>query len=68
MTDPITCPKCGTRMAPGKALVQTFTPGTPDFPGDEMASTFSAGGTGRMIDCHKCEGCGWSVTKGEDDE
>ena len=49
-------------MHPGKAIAQTFTAGTPDFPGDTHASTFSAGGPGVMVDCLKCGDCGWSVT------
>lgn len=40
----------------------TLVPGEPDFPGDEYASTFSAGGPGAVIDCLKCSSCGWSVT------
>lgn len=57
------CRKCGAEMQPGKALAQTFVPGSPDFPGDKHASTFSAGGPGEMVDCLKCPACGWSVTK-----
>jgi hypothetical protein len=57
--------KCGGKMRPGKALAQTFTGGTPDFPGDDHVSTMSAGGPGKMIDCMKCEKCGWSVTTEE---
>ncbi len=49
-------------MAEGQALSQTFT-GSPDFPGDEHASTLSPGGPGQMIDCMKCQDCGWSVTE-----
>lgn len=59
-----TCRKCGGPMVPGIATGQTFTPGTPDFPGDKTACTVSAGGPGVLIDCMKCETCGWSVTKG----
>ena len=56
------CRKCGGEMKPSKATDQTFTGGTPDFPGDTHAATLSAGGPGKMIDCMKCESCGWSVT------
>lgn len=56
--DPI-CRRCGGQMKPGIALEQTYT-GRPDFPGGE-AVTMSAGGPGRLIDCMKCEKCGWSV-------
>ena len=59
-----TCRKCGATMQPGKALAQTFVGGSPDFPGDDHATTFSAGGHGQMIDCLKCPECGWSVTDG----
>ena len=54
------CRKCGTDMAPGKALVQTFTRGSPDLGGEVM--TFSAGGPGKLIDCWKCVACGHSIT------
>ena len=57
-----TCRKCGATMQPGRALAQTFVGGVPDFPGDDHASTFSAGGPGQMIDCLKCPECGWSAT------
>ena len=63
-----TCRKCGGTMRSSKALAQTLTAGTPDFPDDTHASTFSAGGPGELINCMKCEACGWSVTKGESDE
>ena len=60
-----TCRKCRTPMAPGKAIEQTYVGGTPDFPGDKHATTFSAGGPGVLIDVMKCPKCGWSVTAGE---
>ena len=56
------CRKCGAPMEVGIAMGQTFTPGTPDFPGDKEAVTFSAGGPGEVIRAYKCTGCGWSVT------
>lgn len=56
-----TCAKCGGEMEPSHALEQTFTPGSPDFPGSDIV-TMSAGGPGRMIPCRKCKACGWSVT------
>lgn len=62
MSEP-SCRKCGGRMRPGIATEQTYT-GTPDFPGDTHVSTMSPGGPGAVIDCMKCEACGWSVTKG----
>lgn len=57
-----TCRKCGGTMKPGKATRQTLVGGMPDFPGDKHATTLSAGGPGKLIDCMKCERCGWSVT------
>ena len=56
------CKKCGGTMKPSKALQQTYTSGMPDFPGDDVGVTISAGGPGKLIDCLKCEKCGWSVT------
>jgi hypothetical protein len=56
------CRKCGAPMAEGIAMGQTFTPGSPDFPGDKEAVTFSAGGPGEVIRAQKCTACGWSVT------
>jgi hypothetical protein len=57
------CRKCGGNMVAGKAIQQTLT-GTPDFPGDTTAVTLSPGGSGKLIDCMKCDKCGWSVTDG----
>ncbi len=54
------CRRCGGRMKRGIALEQTYT-GSPDFPGGE-AVTMSPGGSGRLVECMKCEKCGWSVT------
>jgi len=56
-----TCKKCGGAMKPGKAIAQTWT-GLPDFPGDKHCVTLSPGGSGKLIDCMKCEECGWSMT------
>jgi hypothetical protein len=61
-----TCRRCGSEMRPGIAMSQTATPGALDFPGDREASTFSAGGPGKLVQCMKCPECGWSVTGGED--
>lgn len=58
------CKKCSGAMKPGKAISQTFT-GVPDFPGDDYCATISPGGSGKLIDCMKCELCGWSVTSNE---
>lgn len=60
------CRKCGGAMKPGKAMWQTFI-GAPDFPGDkgtELGCTISPGGPGKLIDCMKCEQCGWSLVGG----
>jgi hypothetical protein len=55
------CRKCKTEMVPGIATAQTYVGGMPDFPGDTHASTFSAGGPGKVIDCWKCPNCGHST-------
>lgn len=57
----IRCKKCGGEMKDGIALKQTIT-GTPDFHGDNYATTVSPGGPGIIISCRKCLCCGWSVT------
>lgn len=57
-----TCRKCGGTMQPGHALGQTYTSGTPDDLGATDGQTMSVGGPGVLIDCRKCEDCGWSVT------
>lgn len=54
-----TCRKCGGDMKPGLAMGQTVT-GMPDFIGGEVC-TVSPGGPGKLIECSKCEECGWSV-------
>lgn len=56
------CRKCGGTMKQGKALAQTYVGGMPDFEDDDHSTTFSAGGSGKMVDCMKCEDCGWSIT------
>lgn len=53
------CRRCGGRMKRGIALEQTYT-GSPDFPGGKVV-TMSPGGPGRLVECMKCEKCGWSV-------
>lgn len=50
------CRKCGGAMKPGKAMGQTVECS------DE--GTCSPAGPGKLIDCMKCEVCGWSVTAG----
>ena len=56
-----TCKKCGGAMKHGKAILQAWT-GIPDFHGDKDCVTLSQGGSGKLIDCVKCEKCGWSMT------
>lgn len=58
----MTCKKCNGPMKPGQAIAQTFTSGAPDFTGDKHGITMSAGGPGKLVDCLKCEVCGWSTT------
>ncbi len=53
------CKKCGGEMKQGKALEQSFS-GKPDFIGGSVC-TVSPDGTANLIDCMKCEKCGWSV-------
>lgn len=59
------CSRCDKEMQPGIALAQTFTAGSKDFTSDAYAVTFSAGGPGKIIECAKCQSCGYSVTKQE---
>lgn len=58
------CKKCGGAMKASKAIQNTVV-ASPDFPGDtgkERGCTLNYGGPGKLIDCLKCEKCGWSVT------
>lgn len=56
------CKRCGGIMHPGIAMGQTWRAGIPDFPGQDTCITMSPGGPGRVVDCMKCEACGWSRT------
>ncbi len=56
------CKRCGGIMRPGIAMGQTWSAGIPDFPGQDTCITMAPGGPGRVIDCMKCEACGWSQT------
>ena len=60
----MTCPKCGGKLNEGQALLDIMT-GTPDFPGDDYVCTVSPSGKAKLVDCWKCETCGYSVTRGE---
>jgi len=60
--DPRTiCRKCGAPMRPGKAIV-TLATGTSDFGDGDVATMSPDPSKPKMIDCLKCEQCGWSVT------
>lgn len=59
---------CNSAMTASKAIAQTFTSGLPDFPGQKYGITFSPGGPGKLIDCLKCQECGWSVTNPKEAE
>jgi len=54
-----TCRKCGGAMKPGQAFRNIATCGSLDM---GEAVTFSEGTEAELIDCMKCEKCGWSVT------
>jgi hypothetical protein len=56
------CKKCGGNMTPGKAIENGYS-GYPDFPGDKYACTVSVDPKKwKLVDCLKCEKCGWSTT------
>jgi hypothetical protein len=52
-------------MSLGKALVDRLS-GMPDFIGDDVVCTLSPSGKADLVDCYKCPGCGYSVTKGKE--
>lgn len=52
------CPRCGGTMLPGVAIQNTAV-GIQDM---GEVCTMSYGGPGKMIECLKCEKCGYSVT------
>jgi hypothetical protein len=55
------CKRCGGAMKPGVATGQTAVALRPSR-GPNDCRTYYAGGTGKLIACMKCAGCGWSVT------
>ena len=57
------CKKCGGDMKPSKAIVCKAT-GTADFAGAEVVTVSPDPRQPVLIDCSKCEKCGWSVTNG----
>jgi hypothetical protein len=48
-------------MKKSKALIETFVGGMLDFPNDKYPVTVHAGGSGKLVDCWKCEKCGYSI-------
>jgi ribosomal protein S27AE len=59
------CPRCGASLFLGKALMNQAQAGLPDFPGDsgiQPGQTFSFSGEAKMVECLKCEKCGYSRT------
>lgn len=56
------CPKCRLSLVPGLAILQTYTTSIPDFIGEDRGITVSPGGPGRLAECLKCPGCGYSKT------
>ena len=65
MTKTPTCRRCEVPMGHGIATGQTYVGGLPDFEGDKHSSTFSVGGSGKVINVWKCPDCGSSISKGE---
>ena len=62
MTDTEWCPRCKAgKLRPGKAIEQTWVAGIGDFDSREFGITMSAGGPGKLIDCLKCDACGYSI-------
>lgn len=53
------CTKCGGEMKPSKAIAQTIV-GDPEWQDSDVA-TKHYGGPGVLIDCLKCEKCGFSM-------
>jgi len=53
--------KCNGNMKKSKALIETFVGGMLDFPNDKYPVTVHAGGSGKLVDCWKCEKCGYSI-------
>lgn len=49
-------------MVSGQAIQQTFTSGSPDFPGESVGITLSPGGPGKLVNVLKCRDCGHSFT------
>ena len=59
------CRKCGGTMRPGKALVNGWS-GSDDM--GEVCTVSADPKLHKLIDCMKCEKCGWSVSIGADGE
>ncbi len=56
-----TCRKCGGTMVPGKAIAPATSTGA-----DGTVSEAAHVGPAPLVDCMKCERCGWSVAAGVD--
>lgn len=56
----MTCKKCGGKMKRGVAIENTWQRGMSDFGDDIRGITMTAGGSGKLVTCLKCESCGWS--------
>ena len=59
------CKDCKIEMVNSKALVDRMD-GIPDFIGDDFVCTLSPSGQADLVDCWKCPGCGYGVTKGKE--
>ena len=59
---------CNGTMRPGKAVQETLVGRLLDFPGDTYPVTLSTGGAGKLIDCLKCDECGYSITRSKEEK
>lgn len=57
------CRHCGGAMRPDGEALEDILNGIPDFPGDKQGVTVSPSGKAKLVECSKCEKCGWSVNK-----
>lgn len=60
--DVLPCGKCGGDMKASKAIIPSVS-GHPDFASDGEVVTVSPDGGAVLVDCLKCEFCGWSRMK-----
>lgn len=64
------CMHCGGQMRPSMAYQNSMT-FAQDFPGEKTGSrgqTMSRDGVAQLVNCVKCEACGWSVTTDPEDD